>query len=464
MPAPVEGTPKIDIVDIIVDAHRKDPGDIQSLAHSLKVNGLINAIVVDRNVNKETGEIKYKLVAGWRRLEAAKSLKWEKIGVHLYENLTPFERKSVEMEEELAQKKTRSWQEEIEIKRQLHELFMEEKGGNEKRKGQRGEKKWTQTDSAERIGVPSSSFSEDLRLAEALKCFPELLKVSSKKDAIRKMYAMRELALLQSVSRKMKDMGVEISEDVELRNGSAYELLKTLPNESFDCCITDPPWGIEIENAGSARSNDYIEFKDTADVWSKFLKEGLPELFRVMKEGSHLWLFFGPEFYKETREALEANGFDVRYVPCIWLKEKPNYTDTEYKPMPTYESFFYAMRRKDKELTPRRLNEATSDVFVYPRNPAGRIHRTEKPIDLLKRLISLSTNKGDKILDPFAGSASLLCAAFLMQRQALGFELDKDMFEAAQGRLQALRMENAELVVEAEAETETEFDSEGEEK
>jgi DNA modification methylase len=453
MPAPTEGLTKVLISDIIIADHRKDAGDLLSLANSLKKNGLINAIVVDKTLDPVSQTMKYKLTSGWRRLEAAKLLKWESIEARLYENLTPFERKQVELEEELAQKKTRTWQEEIEIKRQLHELFMQEKKGGEKRQGSHGTKKWTQSDSAERIGVKPSTFSEDLRLAEALKCFPDLLKVSSKKDAMRKMYAMREMALLQSVSRKMRDKGIEISEDVELKNGSAYELLKGLPDESFDCIITDPPWGIEIEKAGSARSNDYIEFADTKDIWQKFLKEGIPQLFRVLKEGCHLWLFYGPEFYMETREALEKNGFDVRYVPCIWIKEKPNYTDTEYKPMPQYESFFYAVRRKDKEATPRRFNEATSDVFVYSRTAAARIHRTEKPIELIKRLIGLSTNKGDKILDPFAGSASVLCAAFLTRRKALGFELLKDMFEAAQGRLQTLKLDNAELATEDDEET-----------
>jgi DNA modification methylase len=457
MPSPVEGLTKVAIEDIIIGEHRKDPGDLISLANSLRKNGLINAIVVDRTVDITTGEIKFKLSSGWRRLEAAKLIEWKEIEVRLYENLSEFERKSVELEEELAQKKMRSWQEEIEIKRQLHELFMAEKKGGARRKGQRGKKNWTQSDSAERIGVKSSTFSEDLRLADALKQFPELMKVSTKKDAMRKMYAMREMALLQSVSRKMRDMGVAIEEDVELKSGSAYDLLKTLPDESFDCIITDPPWGIEIEKSGSARSNDYIEFKDTSDVWKEFLTEGVPELFRVLKEGCHLWLFYGPEFYQETRDTLIKAGFDVRFVPCIWVKEKPNYTDTEYKPMPQYESFFYAVRRKNPELTPRRLNEATSDVFNYPRTTIARIHRTEKPIELIKRLLSLSTNKGDKVLDPFAGSAAVLCASFLTRRKALGFEKDKDMFEIAQGRLQTLKMDNAELVaeeVEEEAEEE----------
>jgi hypothetical protein len=66
----------------------------------------------------------YKLISGYRRLEAVKRLGWKEIEGRLYENLSEFERKSVELEEELAQKKARTWQEEVAIKRKLHELFM----------------------------------------------------------------------------------------------------------------------------------------------------------------------------------------------------------------------------------------------------------------------------------------------------------------------------------------------------
>ncbi len=436
--APNEGVIRLKVADVIVgENRRKDLGDLLSLANSLSTNGLINPIVVDKENH---------LIAGLRRLEAARMLKWETIEARLYENLSPFERRKIEIEEDLAQKKTRSWQEEVALKKELHELLLVEKGSGAKRKGSRGEKGWRQSDTAERLGMPATTLSEDLRLAEALKLFPELATVSSKKDALRKMYMMRELALLKSVSKMMKEQGIEIKEDVDLQNVDAYAALKLLPDESFDCCITDPPWGIEVQDAGSARSNEYTMFKDTPDLWRRFLKEGLPEIFRVLKEGSHLWLFFGPEFLKETRDALENVGFDVRYVPCIWIKEKPNFTDWEYKPMPQYEMLFFAVRRRDKNLTPRRLTEATSDCFVYQRSASGRIHRTEKPVDLIKRLITLSTDEANKVLDPFAGSASTLCACFLTRRKALGFELDKELYEMAQGRLQALKVEGLDEV------------------
>jgi DNA modification methylase len=444
MPTLVEGVTKIVITDIIVSENfRKDMGDLLSLANSMSVNGLINPVVVDRTNN---------LVAGKRRLEAAKMLKWTEIEARIYEELSPAERRKVEIEEDIAQKKTRSWQEEVALKKELHTLLMAEKGV--RKKGKHGKRDWSQKDTANRLGVAKNTLSEDLRLADAMLMFPELSGASTKTDAIKKMYILRERALLKAISKQMQELGVDLEEDVELKYGDAYVLLKELKDESMDCCITDPPWGIEIQDSGSARSIDYEMFKDTKDVWTKFLNEGLPEIFRILKEGSHMWLFFGPEFYKETRDALEKVGFDVRYVPTVWIKEKPNYTDWEYKPMPQYESIFFAVRRKDKSLSPRRLNEATSDVFQYARNTGDRIHRTEKPVELIKRLIHLSTYKNDRILDPFAGSASTLCAALLTQRKALGFELGKELFDTANGRLKTLKMETISKVEDEDEEEE----------
>ena len=68
----------------------------------------------------------------------------------------------------------------------------------------------------------------------------------------------------------------------------------------------------------------------------------------------------------------------------------------------------------------------------------GRLHPTEKPVPLLKYLIELFSNKGDLILDPFAGSASLGEAAIETERQAILVEKDQDFFTIASKRLMNL--------------------------
>ena len=60
-----------------------------------------------------------------------------------------------------------------------------------------------------------------------------------------------------------------------------------------------------------------------------------------------------------------------------------------------------------------------------------KIHPTQKPISVLRRLIEIFTDPGDVVIDPCAGSASTLRAAFEIGRNAYGFEVDKNFYQQA---------------------------------
>lgn len=60
-----------------------------------------------------------------------------------------------------------------------------------------------------------------------------------------------------------------------------------------------------------------------------------------------------------------------------------------------------------------------------------KIHPTQKPIKLLKELISIFTDKGDVVIDPVAGSATTLRAAYELGRSSYGFEVEKKFYDDA---------------------------------
>lgn len=68
-----------------------------------------------------------------------------------------------------------------------------------------------------------------------------------------------------------------------------------------------------------------------------------------------------------------------------------------------------------------------------------RFHPTQKPIELIKRLIRASSNEKDIVFDPFTGCASTQLAAIDLNRQYLGFEINKDYFFAAKKRIKERR-------------------------
>ena len=85
--------------------------------------------------------------------------------------------------------------------------------------------------------------------------------------------------------------------------------------------------------------------------------------------------------------------------------------------------------------------------FEWRRDSASeypKIHPTQKPISVLKRLIQIFTDPGDVVIDPCAGSASTLRAAYEMGRSAYGFEVDKAFYTAAKEMMLAPMFEKLE--------------------
>jgi len=82
----------------------------------------------------------------------------------------------------------------------------------------------------------------------------------------------------------------------------------------------------------------------------------------------------------------------------------------------------------------------------WPRdNESEKIHPTQKPVELLKRLIEIFTDPGDVVIDPCAGSGSTLVAAERLGRKAYGFEIKKNFFDAANKWLEEERLMKKEI-------------------
>ena len=64
-----------------------------------------------------------------------------------------------------------------------------------------------------------------------------------------------------------------------------------------------------------------------------------------------------------------------------------------------------------------------------------KVHPTQKPVALLKKLIALFTDEGDTVIDPCCGSGSTLLAAMTLNRKSYGFEVDKNFYTDAINKL-----------------------------
>jgi site-specific DNA-methyltransferase (adenine-specific) len=77
-----------------------------------------------------------------------------------------------------------------------------------------------------------------------------------------------------------------------------------------------------------------------------------------------------------------------------------------------------------------------TSIIPLVRDHYTAIHPTQKPVRLLERLLNITSNENDLILDPFIGSGSTAIAAWNTLRQFIGFEIDEDYYKAGNARIQ----------------------------
>ena len=83
----------------------------------------------------------------------------------------------------------------------------------------------------------------------------------------------------------------------------------------------------------------------------------------------------------------------------------------------------------------RTINNPGSSNIYSARNPRDKAHPTEKPVELMEHYILNSTEPGETVFDPFAGSGSTLVAAARNGRKWIGCEIDPEYYYPAVGRL-----------------------------
>lgn len=412
---------QIPIKDIKVgDRFRKTFDGIQELADSIKEHGLIEPIIVS-----ETNE----LIAGERRLRACQLLRMDTVEVRTMDKLSELEKKEVELEENL-HRRDFTWQEEVTAKAQLHSLKQKLHGAAVKGHDSTG---WKLSDTAQALGENIATVSIDIQLARGMKAFPDLLKEKSKATAYKKMKMMQEAILQEELARRMKKAGILARPDVF--HGNCLEELSKMGAETVDLVLTDPPYGIDVDEAHTFGRMTMVDTKfDDSDFETfNLLDKVIPELYRVLKQDRHMLMFCAIDKFGRVSELLRKHGFWVHHIPILWDKGSGSYPSQSTTFVHSYEPFIHAMKGK------RKLNGAPRDVFQVKRVPAEKkIHPTEKPTELLRELIKLTSFSTETVLDPFAGSGATLAAAKETSRRGIGIELNVEYYNNICRRINTL--------------------------
>lgn len=225
--------------------------------------------------------------------------------------------------------------------------------------------------------------------------------------------------------------------DVELLHGDCLELLKQIPDKSIDLIVTDPPYKIvpggfsNKENATSgmlSRKNIAVRKGTLFAENSISFSDWIPEVFRVLKDGSHCYIMINGRNLSDLQTECEKAGFKYQNL-LVW--NKGNVTPNKWY---MNQCEFILMLRKGKAKNIR--NMGTSTLLNIPNIIGNKVHPTEKPPELPELLILNSTEDGETVCDPFMGSGSAGVACVNTGRRFVGIELDRQYFEVAEKRIE----------------------------
>jgi adenine-specific DNA-methyltransferase len=220
----------------------------------------------------------------------------------------------------------------------------------------------------------------------------------------------------------------------EVWHGESQHRAVDLP-DGINCVITDPPYGVDFVSNSARRGASFEKYNNAID------NDGDPEtaienfmevmniIIPKLAENADIYIFTMWTVYPEWKTAVDLLGLEVKQL-LVWEKGYPGMGDLEHNWGCGHELIIYAKKGNRPVAYRRRA------VITIDRVPGGKnIHPTEKPVSLLEMLIEMSTDPGDLVVDPYAGSGSTIWAAQRTGRLGIGIEMNQNYAEAANERL-----------------------------
>lgn len=201
------------------------------------------------------------------------------------------------------------------------------------------------------------------------------------------------------------------------------DFMREAPDNYFDLVLTDPPFGMSFQSGRREEEHKAIANDDNLNWLPDFAKE----LHRVTKEDAHLYLFCSHHFIEVFKSEIQK----YRRVKNIIIWEKNNHGSGDllgdYAPM--YEMILFCSSGEKK------LNYGRDANIIKATKTQNELHPTQKPVDLIEFLAKKSTQKGDKVFDPFMGSGTTAVACQSLGLDWCGTELEPEYVAIANKRL-----------------------------
>ncbi len=208
--------------------------------------------------------------------------------------------------------------------------------------------------------------------------------------------------------------------------------LQHIPDGSIDLIVTDPPYGISKQlNCKGKRLGSTAKLDFDFGEWDTFSKDW----FHIAVKKTRGWMmtFCAKKDVGFFIDTLEKEGF-IAVDVLVWQKPDPVPLNAKSRFLNAWEAVVIGKRPGST------WNSTYEHNIIKCQAPKGknRFHPTQKPVELIKKLISLATKEGDIVLDPFMGSGTTAVACVESKRNYIGFELSKEYHKMALNRIKEL--------------------------
>ncbi|MBU0528208.1 site-specific DNA-methyltransferase [bacterium] len=239
----------------------------------------------------------------------------------------------------------------------------------------------------------------------------------------------------------------------EVIQGDCLKLFRNIPDDSVDVTFADPPFNLK------KKYNNYSDTKKFQDylVWCK---QWISEMVRVTKPTGSIfihnipkWLTFYATYLNEIAAFKHWISWDAPTAPMGKSLQPSHYGILYYAKnvkQNKYNEIRYPHKRcrkcgyllkdyggKKASLHPfgPLVSDVWTDIHRIKHNKYRDHHPCQLPIHLLERIILMSTDEGDIVLDPFLGTGTTAIAAKRLGRNYIGFELDENYIVISQDKI-----------------------------
>ena len=246
------------------------------------------------------------------------------------------------------------------------------------------------------------------------------------------------------------------SDNFKLIYNDIFKVIKKFEDKSIDMIFADPPYflsgngitcsGGKMVSVNKGEWDKALSIKEKHKINKKWIRE----CYRILKDNGTIWISGTLHNIYSIGMALEEEGFKI-INNITWQKTNPppNLACKTF----THSTETILWAKKDlkkgkytfnyslmKELNNnKQMKDVWTTSLTKPSEKKNGRHPTQKPLEILERIILASTNENDLILDPFCGSSTTGIAAAKLKRNYIGIDNEKEYLDLSIRRYKEIK-------------------------